>query len=210
MDQDDPAGHPSPIDFGVKTRCLPINVSISNDLHPIVRENIINNLSILNKYSNCCRQRFYVVMNAFIVKCIEERNLSLPFDNPNLDRIWGLPEYRANVAGEILSERGKSYNEGSLINVCNVLTMINRISSPFGNVRQNVCKYPILEEVMQDMILGDQESITYAREIDFLAPQFGRNGLIQHIAEEYVVNCKRMMYGDVKRFQSKWLVQIST
>jgi len=176
-----------------------------------VRNNLIINLEKLNKFSNACRQRFYCIMNAFIVKCIEERNFSLPFDNPNLDRIWGLPQYRADTPGGELSLRGKSFREGSLLEKCNVNTMLNRISSPFAQVRRNVCKYPILEEVIQDFLHGgDQLSRDDALYIETLAPTNGRTQLVKHIAEEYVQNVKRMMYGDIKRFQSKWLVHIAT
>jgi hypothetical protein len=87
-------------------------------------------------------------------------------------------------------------------------------------VQGTVCVFPILEEVLQEVLLGDPDSIEYAQEIeDLYAPSLGRGGLLKHIAEEYCVNAQRMMYGDVKRFQSKllgfrvscyWIEQLSS
>jgi hypothetical protein len=200
---DAPAGHPSPVDFSIKTRCSKLENSIKDELaekKPLLIAKILR----LNTFCNRMRQRFYGVMKVYIAKCLEERRKG---ENCDRDLIWGPPQYR--VGGHIC-QRKIAFDSGKLFERCNIFPMLNRISNPFYEVTEGVCIFPFLELAIQEVIRDEPETLYIAEETERIAPRCGRSSLIQHIGEQYCVSTHHMMYGDLKRFQSKLLVYIAT
>ena len=194
---DDPAAHPPPVDFNIKTKCLLLDVSIKDTLGA-VKPLLLSTMNNLNTFASRMRLRFYGIMRVYIKKCLIERRK----DIQNLDLIWGSPAYRF---GGAVNQRLIAFNSGKLLDRVNIFPILNRICNPFHQITDGVCKFPLLEEAMSEVCLNDPDFLKMAQETEKLAPICGRAGLIEHIGAQYLVSSEYMMYGNVKRFQSKLL-----
>lgn len=146
-------------------------------------------------------KRFKIFMNIFVLRCLRE--LSMPSEND--DRIWGHPGQRGYDENGIISNREKCFQAGSFLDRENIIPLLNRVSSPFLPRGHNrVIVFPIMEEILREF-MTNPENILIAEHLETLGPEFGRSRILIQIGEQYVRNCKMMLYGAKKPFQGKKL-----